>query len=348
MGLGTITAYHSPVERWLKYAAFFSCSFAIFLALESRSDTGHEKSLEGSSLRSDCLDGNCLRQSPGGGNYGTSVCTFDRSGWPEDEIEPLKQNSRPPKNRFGSSRKNAEPPVENSHGTSEQISTEPVAPPSVVENHSPVEEVTKAPEQVHPEQFHNDISPSASTPAEKTQTHSVASTGSETPKSTTSESDHSGALAFAKKYAIDKINEYRAREHKGLKLLGPDATLNVFSDTAAKEFSDLKDNGKGGKAHIAHGYFQERFSGSWPKEFCNAAAAENQGFWSGSFRTQDDIKRIIDAMLKAMYDEGPGGGHHDTMINPNYTNVGIGLHIVGSQLWMSNDFRGPCRASLST
>jgi uncharacterized protein YkwD len=39
-----------------------------------------------------------------------------------------------------------------------------------------------------------------------------------------------------------------------------------------------------------------------------------------------------------MIDEGPGGGHHDNMLNPKFRRVGIGLVIDGNELYLTNDF----------
>ncbi len=49
-------------------------------------------------------------------------------------------------------------------------------------------------------------------------------------------------------------------------------------------------------------------------------------------------KKQIDVMLKLMMDEGPGGGHHDNMMNPKFRRVGVGLVDVGGRLYMTNDF----------
>jgi hypothetical protein len=48
--------------------------------------------------------------------------------------------------------------------------------------------------------------------------------------------------------------------------------------------------------------------------------------------------------LKAMMDEGPGGGHHDNILAASSTRVGIGLIVDDQQqLWFTNDFSGPCQ-----
>ncbi len=49
-------------------------------------------------------------------------------------------------------------------------------------------------------------------------------------------------------------------------------------------------------------------------------------------------KQQIATMLKLMFDEGPGGGHHDNMLNPKYRRVGIGVYEPGGTLFLTNDF----------
>ncbi len=49
-------------------------------------------------------------------------------------------------------------------------------------------------------------------------------------------------------------------------------------------------------------------------------------------------KKQIDIMLKLMFDEGPGGGHYENMMNTKYRRVGIGLYLPGGTLYMTNDF----------
>ncbi len=46
----------------------------------------------------------------------------------------------------------------------------------------------------------------------------------------------------------------------------------------------------------------------------------------------------IDAILASMYAEGPGGGHHDNMVDPKSTRLGVGLVVAGGSLSFTNDF----------
>ncbi|MHC5009553.1 MAG: CAP domain-containing protein [Planctomycetota bacterium] len=67
-------------------------------------------------------------------------------------------------------------------------------------------------------------------------------------------------------------------------------------------------------------------------------AAENQGDpngWPPASTVQEQISQI----LAAMWAEGPGGPHYDTIANPAYTQVGIGLVLDGAgRLYLTNDF----------
>ena len=50
----------------------------------------------------------------------------------------------------------------------------------------------------------------------------------------------------------------------------------------------------------------------------------------------------IDAMLKMMFDEGPGPGeahgHYENIMNAQYRRMGAGLLEVGENLYLTNDF----------
>ncbi len=72
-------------------------------------------------------------------------------------------------------------------------------------------------------------------------------------------------------------------------------------------------------------------------------SAENQGDWNGipvldNGGALANGKKQIDLMMKMMIDEGPGGGHHDNMLNAKMKRVGIGLVYVGGKLYLTNDF----------
>jgi uncharacterized protein YkwD len=129
---------------------------------------------------------------------------------------------------------------------------------------------------------------------------------------------------------LDALNMYRAQN--GVGALAIDDQLSMFSTTASEQ---LEATGQ------AHGYFvQQANSGAiWQQGFCSNAGENQAPGWD----TNGDIDGTVDAILKAMMDEGPGGGHHDNIVNASFTRVGVGLVLDSQQrLWFTNDFSGPC------
>jgi uncharacterized protein YkwD len=136
------------------------------------------------------------------------------------------------------------------------------------------------------------------------------------------------------KYNVDAINAYRKKH--GAPMLKYDAKISVFATAASKQLS---------QDHKAHNYFNAHVKdalGNTAKTGFGSRGAENQGDWDGVPRMDKDNlvngKKQIDVMMKLMYDEGPGGGHYENMINPKFKRVGIGLLYVGDKLYLTNDF----------
>jgi len=140
------------------------------------------------------------------------------------------------------------------------------------------------------------------------------------------------------KYNVDAINVYR-KKHGG-PMLKYDAKISIFAAAASKQLSS---------DHKAHAYFNAHIKTSLSdpdaqkgKSGFGSRGAENQGDWDGVPRMDPNNlangKKQIDVMMKLMYDEGPGGGHYENMINPKFKRVGIGLVYVGDKLYLTNDF----------
>jgi uncharacterized protein YkwD len=131
------------------------------------------------------------------------------------------------------------------------------------------------------------------------------------------------AIQAAIQHNLHQLNAYRARA--GAQALQLDPKLNAFALQGSLE---LRQN------HIPHGHFQRRnvFESGF-----QGGAAENQGDPNG-WPIRGGLNTTIDAILQAMIDEGPGGGHHDNMLNPKFRRVGIGLVIDGNELYLTNDF----------
>jgi hypothetical protein len=135
------------------------------------------------------------------------------------------------------------------------------------------------------------------------------------------------------KYNVDQLNVYR--KNAGVGPLKYDAKISAYAMDGSKQLS---------VDHTAHAHFvstsKDQMGVDKP---LGTKAEENQGDWNGvpELVAGDKIangKKQIDVMLKIMFDEGPGGGHHDNMLNPKMKRVGIGLFYAGGKLYLTNDF----------
>jgi len=137
------------------------------------------------------------------------------------------------------------------------------------------------------------------------------------------------------KYNLDVINFYRAS--KGIAALKLDTQLNTFAQAGSVQLS---------KDHIPHNHFKQAGTSLFSQGF-KTMAAENQGDPNGwpVLNTSDAKKNQqlqIDAIQKAMFNEGPGAGaahgHYTNMMNAKYKRVGVGLYSVNGKLYLTNDF----------
>lgn len=130
------------------------------------------------------------------------------------------------------------------------------------------------------------------------------------------------------RYNLERLNVYR--KQAGIGALKYDAAISAFALEGSRQLS---------KDHQAHAHFREKAQGATA---LGTRSAENQGDWNGVPKLADDPiangKKQIDWMLDLMFKEGPGGGHHDNMLNPKFKRVGIGLTSVAGKLYLTNDF----------
>lgn len=130
------------------------------------------------------------------------------------------------------------------------------------------------------------------------------------------------------RHNVEKVNAYRAKQ--GLEPLLYDAKISAFARAGSERLA---------RDHQPHAHFAAHAKGA---PGFGSRSAENQGDPSGVPAMDSDPvasgKKQIDVMLKLMFDEGPGGGHHDNMMNPRYRRIGVGLVDVGGKLYMTNDF----------
>ncbi len=130
------------------------------------------------------------------------------------------------------------------------------------------------------------------------------------------------------KYNVDRLNDYRKKA--GVPALLYDTKVSAFALEGSKQLA---------VDHKPHAHFMAKAKGA---PGMGTKSAENQGDWEGVPQMDKDPlingKKQIDVMLKIMFDEGPGGGHHDNMLSTKYTRVGVGLFYAGGKLYLTNDF----------
>jgi hypothetical protein len=130
------------------------------------------------------------------------------------------------------------------------------------------------------------------------------------------------------RYNVERVNAYRAT--KGLEPVLYDAKISAFARNGSERLS---------KDHVAHAHFMANAKGH---PAFGPRNAENQGDPNGVPSLDADAttngRKQIDIMLKLMFDEGPGGGHYDNMMNPRYRRIGVGLVDAGGKMYMTNDF----------
>ena len=132
----------------------------------------------------------------------------------------------------------------------------------------------------------------------------------------------------AVKYNVELLNQYRSRA--GVAPLVYDAKISKFALAGSKELA---------RDHEPHAHFKSSSDGA---PGFGTHTAENQGDPNGAPAMDTDAgasaKKQIALLLKLMMDEGPGGGHHDNILNPKYRRVGVGLFDSGGKLYLTNDF----------
>ncbi len=132
-------------------------------------------------------------------------------------------------------------------------------------------------------------------------------------------------------YNVDRINDLRRRA--GLAPVVLDARLNDFARAGSAQL--MRD-------HVPHAHFQQAGDSLWSQGF-QGGAHENQGSNTGWPRAANDASQNeraqIDQILDAMMREGPGGGHHDAILDPKMKRIGVGLIEDGrGLLYLTNDF----------
>lgn len=143
----------------------------------------------------------------------------------------------------------------------------------------------------------------------------------------------SSTYSAAQLHNLARINYYRGL--KGALALQLDAQLTAFAQAGSAQLS---------VDHLPHQHFINASNAGtlWTTGGFRSSAAENQGDPNGWTQLSSDPTQNttlqIDAIMLAMFNEGPGGGHYENMVATRFTRVGIGLVTVSGKLYLTNDF----------
>ena len=114
---------------------------------------------------------------------------------------------------------------------------------------------------------------------------------------------------------VEHINALRASVG-----LGP---LSRWKDDESCADSQAESDSETGEAHGAYGR-------------CEQAAQNECPGW----RSMTGPNGIVPGCLDMMWNEGPGGGHHDAMAGTGFTKVACGFHQTSSgAVWAVQDYR---------
>lgn len=120
-------------------------------------------------------------------------------------------------------------------------------------------------------------------------------------------------------FCVQETNRYRT--DNGVAAVSQSSQLEEFANTGAM----IDYNGQ------PHDHFRQTQGGG-------IAFAENEcPHWDLQFGGGDE-KMLIAACIQAFFDEGPGGGHYDNMMNPQYKTLGCGIFKSGTDYTILQDF----------
>jgi uncharacterized protein YkwD len=121
-------------------------------------------------------------------------------------------------------------------------------------------------------------------------------------------------------YTQKFINGIRAMN--GRRRLGLDAQLTEFAQQGSIELS---------RNHLPHHHFETE---SWRSS--SGALSEVQGSHHGWAPGPADTQ--VAEIVRGMMEEGPGGGHHDAILDPQWRRMGVGIVNPGGLLYFTVDF----------
>ena len=128
---------------------------------------------------------------------------------------------------------------------------------------------------------------------------------------------------------LDELNRYRTQA--GVAPLTLDGRLSAFALDASRALESTR---------VPHGYYEAASSdgSAYSRGFCQSGAEIQAPGW----RVQPTVDATVEEILRTMMAEGPGGGHHDAIVDSRFTRVGIGILVENGGVWLTNDFSEPC------
>jgi uncharacterized protein YkwD len=125
-------------------------------------------------------------------------------------------------------------------------------------------------------------------------------------------------LEEARSHVLTYVNGLRSLN--GLGLLERDDALTEFAQEGSLQVS---------RDHRGHGHFVDRADDC---RGCGENQSDPRGWRPGP------PGRQIDEILSLMMAEGPGGGHHDVLLSPRWTRLGVGIVNPGGDMYLTMDF----------
>jgi uncharacterized protein YkwD len=149
-----------------------------------------------------------------------------------------------------------------------------------------------------------------------------------TPPSTPTTTTTVASVDTAVQHNVDEVNRHRAAA--GLAPVVLDETLSAFAQHANADFA------ASGAPHtvMRANHDQLRVDAG------ATVVKENQGKRAGRFSGDQQLSatKMITAIIEGMMAEGPGGGHHDTILDPRFKRIGVSVITEGNRVFITNDF----------
>lgn len=135
------------------------------------------------------------------------------------------------------------------------------------------------------------------------------------------------ALDECRQHTLAVLNGYRAKAN--LAPLALDASLSAFAQRGSTRYA---------RDRVPHAHMTEHGRATFRGRYRH----ENQGPAEGAPIDPQNLvascKERVEALIGQLMEQGTGAGHHDAVLDPRHTTLGVGLHVEGDLVWITNDF----------